>query len=230
MEIYNQRILLKYVSNLQVSTRIKNFFYFQNIKYLGDLVTKTEDEILRWPNIGKKSTTELKEILSKMNMSFGMKIEGWKELREDREDDLSRKFIYERLDSFFDNNAKLRENIFSEISQEEIEERFLLEIKGNFSSMVHLRELRKMKLEEHQQIINNYCRYSKSPFKNRNIIIYDCMVLRKKNGKETIKELNIKNPVSKIRNIVDKGFYKELLKYWELSVTDRGIIEYKWKQ
>lgn len=212
MEIYNQRILLKYVSDLQVSIRIKNFFYYQNIQYLGDLVTKTEDEILRCPNIGKKSTSELKEILSKMNMSFGMKIDGWN------------KENVEKLASEF-----YREE-YRDMSQKEIEDRFFLEMNGDFSSIVHLKELRKMKLEEHQQIINNYCRYSKSPLKNRNILIYDCMVLRKKNSKETTEELNIKYPVPKIQNIVDKGFYKDLLKYWELSITDRGDVEYTWKK
>jgi hypothetical protein len=212
MEIYNQRILLKYVSDLQVSIRIKNFFYYQNIQYLGDLVTKTEDEILRCPNIGKKSTSELKEILSKINMSFGMKIDGW---NKENVEKLASEFYPEE---------------YRDMSQKEIEDRFFSEMNGNFSSIVHLKELRKMKLEEHQQIINNYCRYSKSPFKNRNIIIYDCMVLRKKNSKETTEELNIKYPVPKIQNIVDKGFYKDLLKYWELSITDRGDVEYTWKK
>lgn len=212
MEIYNQRILLKYVSDLQLSTKVINLFTLERIIYLGDLVQKTEDEILRFPNIGKKSLNELKQILAKMNLSLGMKISDWNE----------------------ENVNKLVSEIYprknNEISRDEIEHHFFMEMNGNFSSIVRVKDLREMKLEEHQQIIDNYCKYSKSPFQNRNILIYDIIILQRRKSKEATEELGVKNPIHKIKQIIDKGFYKDLLKYWELSVTNRGFIEYTWKQ
>lgn len=212
MEIYNQRILLKYVSDLQLSTKVINLFTLERIIYLGDLVQKTEDEILRFPNIGKKSLNELKQILAKMNLSLGMKISDWNEA----------------------NVNKLVSEIYprknNEISRDEIEHHFFMEMNGNFSSIVRVKDLREMKLEEHQQIIDNYCKYSKSPFQNRNILIYDIIILQRRKSKEATEELGVKNPIHKIKQIIDKGFYKDLLKYWELSVTNRGFIEYTWKQ
>ncbi len=212
MEIYNQRILLKYVSDLQLSTKVINLFTLDRIIYLGDLVQKTEDEILRFPNIGKKSLNELKQILAKMNLSLGMKISDWNEA----------------------NVNKLVSEIYprknNEISQDEIEHRFFMEMSGNFSSMVCVKDLREMKLEEHQQIIDNYCKYSKSPFKNRNILIYDIIILQGKKSKEATEELGVKNPTHKIKAIIDKGFYKDLLKYWELNLTRFGFVKYSWKK
>ncbi len=212
MEIYNQRILLKYVSDLQLSTKVINLFTLDRIIYLGDLVQKTEDEILRFPNIGKKSLNELKQILAKMNLSLGMKISDWNEA----------------------NVNKLVSEIYprknNEISQDEIEHRFFMEMSGNFSSMVCVKDLREMKLEEHQQIIDNYCKYSKSPFKNRNILIYDIIILQGKKIKEATEELGVKNPTHKIKAIIDKGFYKDLLKYWELNLTRFGFVKYSWKK
>jgi len=212
LEIYNQRILLKYVSDLQLSTKVINLFTLDRIIYLGDLVQKTEDEILRFPNIGKKSLNELKQILAKMNLSLGMKISDWNEA----------------------NVNKLVSEIYprknNEISQDEIEHRFFMEMSGNFSSMVCVKDLREMKLEEHQQIIDNYCKYSKSPFKNRNILIYDIIILQGKKIKEATEELGVKNPTHKIKAIIDKGFYKDLLKYWELNLTRFGFVKYSWKK
>lgn len=212
MELYNQRILLKYVSDLQLSTKVINLFTLERIIYLGDLVQKTEDEILRFPNIGKKSLNELKQILAKKNLSLGMKISDWNE----------------------ENVNKLVSEIYprknNEISRDEIEHRFFMEMSGNFSSMVCVKDLRKMKLEEHQQIIDNYCKYSKSPFKHRNILIYDIIILQGKKSKEATEELGVKNPIHKIKAIIDKGFYKDLLKYWELNLTRFGFVKYSWKK
>jgi len=55
------------------------FFKDKNdeIIYIGDLVQKTESEMLRTPNFGRKSLNEIKEILTTMNLELGMKIEGW---------------------------------------------------------------------------------------------------------------------------------------------------------
>ena len=68
--------LLRKVEELELSVRsakLKN----DEIIYIGDLVQKTESEMLRTPNFGRKSLNEIKEILSTMNLELGMKIEGW---------------------------------------------------------------------------------------------------------------------------------------------------------
>ena len=48
-----------------------------NIVYIGDLVSKTEAEMLKTPNFGRKSLNEIKEILSSFGLKFGMDIDGW---------------------------------------------------------------------------------------------------------------------------------------------------------
>jgi len=70
-------VLLKKVSHLELSVRSQNCLQNDNIVYIGDLVIKTEAEMLRTQNFGRKSLNEIKEILSKFNFKFGMEISGW---------------------------------------------------------------------------------------------------------------------------------------------------------
>jgi len=70
-------VLLKKVSHLELSVRSQNCLQNDNIVYIGDLVIKTEAEMLKTQNFGRKSLNEIKEILSKFNLKFGMEIPGW---------------------------------------------------------------------------------------------------------------------------------------------------------
>jgi DNA-directed RNA polymerase subunit alpha len=69
--------LLKRVDDLELSVRSHNCLKNDNIRYIGDLVIKTESEMLRTPNFGRKSLNEIKELLSSMNLRFGMEVPGW---------------------------------------------------------------------------------------------------------------------------------------------------------
>ena len=69
--------LLRKVEELELSVRSANCLKNDEIIYIGDLVQKTESEMLRTPNFGRKSLNEIKEILVTMNLELGMKIEGW---------------------------------------------------------------------------------------------------------------------------------------------------------
>ena len=69
--------LLKKVDDLELSVRSMNCLKNDNIVYIGDLVRKTENEMLRTPNFGRKSLNEIKEVLSQMGLYLGMSIEGW---------------------------------------------------------------------------------------------------------------------------------------------------------
>ncbi len=71
------RYLLKKVDELELSVRSANCLKNDNIIYLGDLVQKTEAEMLRTPNFGRKSLNEIKEVLSSMGLRLGMDIPGW---------------------------------------------------------------------------------------------------------------------------------------------------------
>ncbi len=57
--------------------RSANCLKNDNIVYIGDLVQKTESEMLRTPNFGRKSLNEIKEVLSQMGLSLGMEVTGW---------------------------------------------------------------------------------------------------------------------------------------------------------
>lgn len=70
-------VLLKKVSHLELSVRSQNCLQNDNIVYIGDLVIKTESEMLRTQNFGRKSLNEIKDILSKFGLKFGMEIAGW---------------------------------------------------------------------------------------------------------------------------------------------------------
>ncbi len=65
------------VDELELSVRSANCLANANIRYIGELVQKTESEILRTKNFGRKSLNEIKEILAEMGLSLGMKLDGW---------------------------------------------------------------------------------------------------------------------------------------------------------
>ena len=69
--------LLKKVDELELSVRSMNCLKNDNIVYIGDLVQKTEAEMLRTPNFGRKSLNEIKEVLSSMSLYLGMEIPNW---------------------------------------------------------------------------------------------------------------------------------------------------------
>ena len=69
--------LLKKVEELELSVRSANCLKNDNIVYIGDLVQKSEGDMLRTPNFGRKSLNEIKEVLSVMGLHLGMQVEGW---------------------------------------------------------------------------------------------------------------------------------------------------------
>lgn len=69
--------LFKKIDELELSVRSQNCLKNDNIVYIGDLVKKTEGEMLKTPNFGRKSLNEIKEVLSNMGLRFGMEIEDW---------------------------------------------------------------------------------------------------------------------------------------------------------
>jgi DNA-directed RNA polymerase subunit alpha len=71
------KYLLKKVDELELSVRSANCLKNDNIIYIGDLVQKSEAEMLRTPNFGRKSLNEIKEVLSSMGLRLGMEIPGW---------------------------------------------------------------------------------------------------------------------------------------------------------
>ncbi len=71
------RNLLRKVDELELSVRSANCLKNDNIVYIGDLVQKSEQEMLRTPNFGRKSLNEIKEVLSSMGLALGMTVPGW---------------------------------------------------------------------------------------------------------------------------------------------------------
>ena len=69
--------LLKKVDELELSVRSANCLKNDNIVYIGDLIQKTEAEMLRTPNFGRKSLNEIKEVLAHMGLHLGMEVAGW---------------------------------------------------------------------------------------------------------------------------------------------------------
>src|SRR5260221_306371 len=68
---------LKKVDELELSVRSANCLKNDNIVYIGDLVQKSEAEMLRTPNFGRKSLNEIKEVLAQMGLHLGMEVPGW---------------------------------------------------------------------------------------------------------------------------------------------------------
>ena len=69
--------LLKKVDELELSVRSANCLKNDNITYIGDLIQKSEGEMLRTPNFGRKSLNEIKEVLAQMGLHLGMEVTGW---------------------------------------------------------------------------------------------------------------------------------------------------------
>ena len=69
--------LLRKVDELELSVRSANCLKNDNIVYIGDLVQKSEQEMLRTPNFGRKSLNEIKEVLTSMGLGLGMSVAGW---------------------------------------------------------------------------------------------------------------------------------------------------------
>jgi len=70
-------ILLRPVDDLELTVRSANCLKAESIHYIGDLVQRTEVELLKTPNLGKKSLTEIKDILAARSLSLGMRLENW---------------------------------------------------------------------------------------------------------------------------------------------------------
>ncbi len=81
--------LLKKVDELELSVRSANCLKNDNIVYIGDLIQKTEGEMLRTPNFGRKSLNEIKEVLGVMNLHLGMDVPNWP---PENIEDLAKKF------------------------------------------------------------------------------------------------------------------------------------------
>ncbi len=76
-ELPFNRNLLRKVDELELSVRSANCLKNDNIVYIGDLVQKSESDMLRTPNFGRKSLNEIKEVLTNMGLHLGMQVEGW---------------------------------------------------------------------------------------------------------------------------------------------------------
>jgi len=76
-EIDIDPVLLRPVDELELTVRSANCLKAENIYYIGDLIQKTENELLKTPNLGKKSLTEIKDVLASRGLSLGMRLENW---------------------------------------------------------------------------------------------------------------------------------------------------------
>jgi DNA-directed RNA polymerase subunit alpha len=70
-------VLLRPVDDLELTVRSANCLKAENIFYIGDLIQRTEVELLKTPNLGKKSLTEIKDVLAVKGLSLGMRLENW---------------------------------------------------------------------------------------------------------------------------------------------------------
>ena len=70
-------ILLRPVDDLELTVRSANCLKAENIYYIGDLIQRTETELLKTPNLGRKSLNEIKEVLASKGLTLGMKLENW---------------------------------------------------------------------------------------------------------------------------------------------------------
>jgi len=70
-------VLLRPVDDLELTVRSANCLKAENIYYIGDLVQRTEVELLKTPNLGKKSLTEIKDVLASRGLSLGMRLDSW---------------------------------------------------------------------------------------------------------------------------------------------------------
>jgi len=70
-------VLLRPVDDLELTVRSANCLKAENIYYIGDLIQRTENELLKTPNLGRKSLNEIKEVLASRGLTLGMKLENW---------------------------------------------------------------------------------------------------------------------------------------------------------
>jgi len=70
-------VLLRPIDDLELTVRSANCLKAESILYIGDLVQRTEVELLKTPNLGKKSLTEIKDVLASNDLSLGMKLDNW---------------------------------------------------------------------------------------------------------------------------------------------------------
>jgi len=70
-------ILLKPIDELELTVRSANCLKAENIQYIGDLIQRTEVDLLKTPNLGKKSLNEIKAVLAEMGLNFGVRIDNW---------------------------------------------------------------------------------------------------------------------------------------------------------
>jgi DNA-directed RNA polymerase subunit alpha len=70
-------ILLRPVDELELTVRSANCLKAENIYYIGDMIQRTENELLKTPNLGRKSLNEIKEVLASRGLTLGMKLENW---------------------------------------------------------------------------------------------------------------------------------------------------------
>ncbi|MEO0424325.1 MAG: DNA-directed RNA polymerase subunit alpha [Pseudomonadota bacterium] len=83
-------MLLRPVDELELTVRSLNCLKAENINYIGDLVQRTEVELLRTPNLGKKSLNEIKEVLESHSLGLGMRLDGWPPSNLSQDDPFSR--------------------------------------------------------------------------------------------------------------------------------------------
>src|SRR5260370_34123400 len=76
-------ILLRPVDDLELTVRSANCLKAENIYYIGDLIQRTENELLKTPNLGRKSLNEIKEVLAARGLTLAMKLENWPPARLD---------------------------------------------------------------------------------------------------------------------------------------------------
>ena len=74
---YFDPILLRPVDELELTVRSANCLKAENIYYIGDLIQRTENELLKTPNLGRKSLNEIKEVLASRGLTLGMKLDNW---------------------------------------------------------------------------------------------------------------------------------------------------------
>jgi len=71
------RAMLTRVNELELSALTINYLQNDGILYVGDLIQKTEDELLHMPNFGRKRLNQIKELLAQMGLHLGIKVRGW---------------------------------------------------------------------------------------------------------------------------------------------------------
>ncbi|AIL33290.1 DNA-directed RNA polymerase subunit alpha [Basilea psittacipulmonis DSM 24701] len=77
-------VLLRPVDDLELTVRSANCLKAENIYYIGDLIQRTENELLKTPNLGRKSLTEIKDVLAARGLTLGVKLENWPPVDLDR--------------------------------------------------------------------------------------------------------------------------------------------------